>query len=518
MASLSSAEHALLTALSELTYCNPFETTRIDLERAVLGDEYTEEELGSWSRTEATDLGERPNVLKITERAGELVERLRKRQAEQGPLEPEACLRYDDLVTYVLYYRHVSTLPRSALASARLGREGRRALAGAWRKFSAEREKMFAHVPGELQAPMPMSEHLFACLHQVRRAFTNTFDCIIGESAPAANLRAHVWQSIFTHDLRRYRRALYRGMSDLSTLITGPSGAGKELVARAIGLSQYRAFDPQTEDFVEDDGAKGDHGFVALNLSALSPTLIESELFGHRRGSFTGATGDRAGWLEHCPPHGAVFLDEIGELDPLIQVKLLRVVQSREYSRLGETELRRFEGKLIAATNRDLAQEIERGAFREDLYYRLCSDRIRVPSLREHLDDRPQALEGLIRFLTRRALGAESDAEAERLAGEVEGWIAQRLPSDYLWPGNIRELEQCVRNVLVRREYHPAETQQQGSNGWLEQAERGELSADELLNHYCRLMHKKEGGYEQAARVLGLDRRTVKSRVMSAAE
>jgi transcriptional regulator with GAF, ATPase, and Fis domain len=102
--------------------------------------------------------------------------------------------------------------------------------------------------------------------------------------------------------------------------------------------------------------------------------LIESELFGHRRGAFTGALADRAGWMEVCPPAGAVFLDEIGEVDSSIQVKLLRVLQSRAFQPLGGTDTRRFEGKIIAATNRDLPVEIRAGRFREDFYYRLCSD------------------------------------------------------------------------------------------------------------------------------------------------
>jgi transcriptional regulator with AAA-type ATPase domain len=192
--------------------------------------------------------------------------------------------------------------------------------------------------------------------------FWHIFDNIVGESMPIARLRAAVWQSIFTHDMRRYRRSLYNRISDVTTLITDPSGTGKELVARAIGLSQYIAFDAQRQCFSGDMT----NMFLTLNLSALSPTLIESELFGHRKGAFTGAVADRAGWLEISPRNGTVFLDEIGELDAAIQVKLLRVVQSRVFQRLGETDERPFHGKIIAATNRDLAAEIRAGRFRED--------------------------------------------------------------------------------------------------------------------------------------------------------
>lgn len=510
MSELTDSEHHLLRSLTELIYCNPFEPVRIELEQAVLGDDFTPERLGSWSRTEASDRHERPNVVRITQLAGELVEKLLERQQEAGPLRGTDAELYDDLVTYTIYYRHFAIAPRDLVEPTATPAEVRQL----WRGFRDERERLLAPLDAATRSELTPSPHLFACLHQVRRAFNSIFDCLIGESAPATRLRAQVWQSIFTHDLRRYRRTLYQRMGDLATLVTGPSGSGKELVAQAVGRSQYRTFDEKAEAFVGE--SEGESPFIALNLSALSPTLIESELFGHRKGAFTGATADHVGWLERCPPHGAVFLDEIGELDPAIQVKLLRVAQTRDYSRLGESKPRQFVGKLLAATNRDLAVEMRAGRFREDLYYRLCSDRVIVPSLGEQLADRPEALPGLVRFLARRVLGeaAATDAEIESLAAEVEAWIGDRLPRGYAWPGNIRELEQCVRSVLVRREYNPPELKGAGSRAeWLNRAAAGELTADELLNAYCKVVHTQQGGYEQAARVLGLDRRTVKSRV-----
>ena len=140
-------------------------------------------------------------------------------------------------------------------------------------------------------------------------------------------------------------------MGDFPTLITGPSGTGKELIARAIAGARYVPFDPERMEFADAPG----ESFLPINIAALSPTLIESELFGHRRGSFTGAIGDRKGWLEACPPSGSVFLDELGEMDLAIQVKLLRVIETRRFSAVGDTAAREFHGKLIAATNRELA-------------------------------------------------------------------------------------------------------------------------------------------------------------------
>ncbi len=322
-----------------------------------------------------------------------------------------------------------------------------------------------------------------------------------------ARLRAAVWQSIFTHDMRRYRRALYERMDDVTTLIGGPSGTGKEVVARAIGLSRYIPFDARAERFAAHFGDL----FHPLNLSALSPTLIESELFGHRRGAFTGALQDRAGWLETCEPFGTVFLDEIGDVDPAIQVKLLRVLQARTFQRLGDTKPLLFRGKIMAATNRDLAREIQAGRFREDFYYRLCSDIIATPSLAEQLRESPDELPNLILFLARRLVG---DEEAEALADEVQAWIEEHLGRTYPWPGNVRELEQCVRNVLIRGEYRPPTARDGHPEGQLAAALRaGELTANQLLARYCALVYAETRSYQETARRLGLDRRTVKSKV-----
>lgn len=497
---LSATQQSLLQTMAELAYCNPFSPRRLELEQAALGDAYEAEDQVAWSRTPELAQADRPNVLKLTNQAYELCQQLNSQLAAGETFHADTGRLYQDLTTYVLYYRHVASRSIDPLYNQpRVARD-------AWREFFADYQRL--HSSSEKHGNVAAAAHLFACLCQVRRAFRQIFDCILGESAPAGQLREMVWQSIFTHNMRRYRRALYNQMSDLATLVTGPSGTGKELVARAVALSQYIGFDHAHEQFAGQlDGA-----FTPVNLSALSPTLIESELFGHRKGTFTGATSDRIGWLESCQPHGAVFLDEIGELDMAIQVKLLRVVQNRTYCRLGETQERSFRGKLIAATNRDLGSEIDAGRFRHDLYYRLCSDRIETPTLHAQIADRPAALGGLIRFLSSRIAAGEGDA----LAAEVEAWIAANLPGDYTWPGNIRELEQCVRNVLVRQSYTPRTLSQQAVSAkrqWLADVEAGTSTADELLRHYATWLYAKQGTYEAVAQTLGLDRRTVKSKI-----
>jgi transcriptional regulator with GAF, ATPase, and Fis domain len=295
-------------------------------------------------------------------------------------------------------------------------------------------------------------------------------------------------------------------MGDVTTLITGPSGTGKELAARAIAMAQYIPFDAKNRKFV----AGSQNSLHAVNLCALSPTLIESELFGHVKGAFTGAVKDRLGRFEECGPTETVFLDEIGDLDEGIQVKLLSVLQSKVFERIGESKVRLFRGKVIAATNRDLARQIESGRFREDLYYRLCGDVINAPSLEERVQDQRDELPDLVHFIAKRLVPAEADALTE----EVMAYIRKHIGLDYLWPGNVRELEQCVRNVLVRGEYIP----RQASSGSFDESlvreiSAGSITVDELLRRYCTLAYLRAGSYEEAARRLQIDRRTIKARV-----
>jgi DNA-binding NtrC family response regulator len=514
----SEREREVVTAISRLTFCNPFTPERVTLERQVLGEAFTPGDM-VWhaQAAQAEAAGSNPNVPKIAARAAELAEGLRSRLAGPRPAAATAAelALYRDLVLYLLYTRYQDRLYGSIHASsptsplpAAAGGEGGRASFAYYRDFAAD-FVLHLDLPALRALPgIPLDPvHLFACFFQVRRGFHFTFRSIVGGSPPAARLREQVWQSIFTHDLRRYIQALYRCLGDISTLVTGPSGTGKELVARAIGYSRYLPFDAGALRFRESWA----DSFYPLNLSALSPTLLESELFGHRRGAFTGAVADHTGWFEVCPPLGTVFLDEIGEIEPAIQVKLLRVLETRSFQRLGESRPRRFQGKVVTATNRDLAREMQDGRFRADLYYRLCADLLVTPSLAERVAADPGELSNLVLFLARRTV---SDELAADLAREVEAWIAAELGPGYPWPGNVRELAQCVNNVLIRREYRPAGPVQAGVRARLgEEFLAGELAAEEVLRRYCTLVYSRTGSYEEAARRLGLDRRTVKSRV-----
>jgi transcriptional regulator with AAA-type ATPase domain len=519
----SAEDRGRATAIARLIYCNPFLPERLDCEKEALGDDYVPVD-PAWHVGGDPPHG-RANLVTLQKLAEDLAagarQRLAGRSAASSAPSVEELAAYEDLVLYLLYYRHREVFEQLILAQPRkLSQAG---LAQAFEKFVADVQHFFslpspsASDAGNSGAALPFPEalnppHLFACFFQIRRAFFHIYNNIVGGSMPAARLRAAAWQSIFTHDMRRYRRVMFDRMTDITTLVTGPSGTGKELVARAIGLSRYIPFDAKTKSFTEDFAGS----FVALNLSALSPTLIESELFGHRRGAYTGALEDRAGWLEVCPPLGTVFLDEIGELDAAIQVKLLRVIQTRTFQRLGDTATRHFKGKIIAATNRDLGREMAGGSFRTDFYYRLCSDLIRTPTLREQAAASPEELRSLILFIAKRVIGEEG---APALSDEVFQWIGGHLGPDYAWPGNFRELEQCVRNVLIRKEYHPASSAAASPARQLaDDIEAGRMTADELLRRYCSLVYSQTRNYEETARRLGLDRRTVKSKVQSRAD
>jgi DNA-binding NtrC family response regulator len=497
------AERAFAAGVSSIAYCNPFLPDRINNERAALGADFVPHDC-DWNR-HARSSGYHPNIARLTERATALAQTVRHRLTTHvHPADADLRL-YEDLVLFVLYHRYFD--PLSQLCEQQGGR-------GRINFYPAFLQDV-SHFLDIRSLSLPSREspqHLLACFFQIRRAFHHIFTNLIGSSPAACRLRAAAWESIFTHDLARYRRALYQRMGDITTLITGPSGTGKELVARAIGLSRYIPFDPKSQTFCEDSAAS----FHPLSLAALSPTLIESELFGHRRGSFTGALEDRAGWLEICPPLGAVFLDEVGEIDPPIQVKLPRVLQTRTFQRLGDTRTQRFGGKLIAATHRDLNHEMRQGRFREDFYYRLCSDQLTTPSLYELLDNSEQELHDLICFIATRVT---APGEAHALTREVKSWIHHHLPANYPWPGNFRELEQCVRNILVRGVYRPATDASQlptALDKFCHSIRTTSLTADELLEQYCTLIYAQTQSYQATARRLGLDRRTVKSKVNAA--
>ncbi len=219
-----------------------------------------------------------------------------------------------------------------------------------------------------------------------------------------------------------YRVAKQVASARATVLITGESGTGKGELARAIHAKSPRSDKP----------------FVSVHCSALAETLLESELFGHEKGSFTGADKKRVGRFEHADG-GTLFLDEIGEISPAIQIKLLRVLQEREFERVGGNERIKVDVRVIAATNRDLAADVQEGRFREDLFYRLNVIQIEVPPVRVR--------DGDILLLAQSFLKRFSEDAHKRIDGFTDKARAKLLA--YRWPGNVRELENAIERAVV---------------------------------------------------------------------
>lgn len=283
-----------------------------------------------------------------------------------------------------------------------------------------------------------------------------------------------------------YRIALRAAQSDANILILGPSGTGKTVLARKVHESSQRA----------------DHRFVTVNCPSLSKELFESELFGHMKGSFTGATNDTWGKVS-AADGGTLFLDEIGEMPLDIQPKLLRLLQDREFERVGDKKTHKSNVRVIAATNRDLAKEVEAGTFREDLYYRLNVIGLTMPSLKERPSDILELTNIYLDFFSKQ-LGRKTMLLSER---------ARQQFIDYPWPGNLRELRNVIERTMILADGQeigltdlPLELQ-----GELESivSPGALISLEELESAHIKRVLAKTSNLDEAASVLGIDPATL---------
>jgi two-component system NtrC family response regulator/two-component system response regulator HydG len=280
--------------------------------------------------------------------------------------------------------------------------------------------------------------------------------------------------------------------SKATVLILGESGTGKELVAEAIHDGSPRASGP----------------FVRVNCAALPETLLESELFGHEKGAFTGAIARKEGRFE-LADGGTLFLDEIGEIPPQVQVKLLRFLQNREFDRVGGTKTLKVDVRVVAATNRDLLAEVKAGRFREDLYYRLNVVQIEMPPLRKRKTDLPALVDHFIR-----KYGAAYERSNVRMSREAFQAILA-----YDWPGNVRELENAIERAIVLSpdgELLPvhlppavAEGRREGARQLIPGATLAEIEKEAIL----RTLEVVDGSTSRAAEILGISVRTIQYRL-----
>ena len=348
-----------------------------------------------------------------------------------------------------------------------------------------------------------------AIFYQLRRAFFFIVVSLVGDSACMRRLRCDLWNAVFTHDMETYDRCLWNRMEDFSTLLLGETGSGKGSAAAAIGRSGLIPFDRKHGRFETSFVST----FVSINLSQYPESLVESELFGHRKGAFTGAIDDYAGVFDICSEHGTLFLDEVGEVSVPTQIKLLQVLQERAFTPLGSHAKKRFAGRVVGATNRGVESLRRDGNLRDDFYYRLCSDVIVVPPLRERLQESPGELMQLVESLVDRITG---EASAE-LAGRVVERLRRDLPPGYPWPGNVRELEQAVRRILLAGRYcgdlPVPETDL--DDRLVDDVRSQSLDAQQLLQRYCATIYRREGTFEAVARRTRLDRRTARKYVLA---
>lgn len=281
--------------------------------------------------------------------------------------------------------------------------------------------------------------------------------------------------------------ALLKDLADTSTtvLITGKSGTGKELVANAL----HRG------------GTRSQRPFVKVNCSALSDSLLESELFGHVQGAFTGALRDKLGRFEMADG-GSILLDEIGDIPPRIQHKLLRVLQEKEFERVGESIPIKVDVRIMASTNRDLKEMVRLGKFRDDLYYRLKVFEVRLPDLRERRDDIPLLLNHFCNLFNMR-FNKDIDGVSDE---------AYKMLSNYHWPGNVRELENALEHafVLCRARVITADHLPPEIKAW-QRSQKPVTEKDSAadLQNILRALQKTDGNKAKAARLLGINRRTI---------
>lgn len=352
----------------------------------------------------------------------------------------------------------------------------------------------------------------FAEFYQLRRAYYFIRHGLVGDSPSMKALRKHLWNCVFTHDMSWFETQFWNHMEDFPILLLGETGTGKGSAAAAIGRSGFIPFDPDRNCFKESFT----RNFVAINLSQYSEGVLESELFGHRKGAFTGAVDNHDGLFSRCAPHGVIFLDEIGDAGVSVQIKLLQVLEDRVFFPVGSHEARRFSGRIIAATNRPLVELRHCGKFRDDLYFRLCSDEIVLPPLRQRFQEDPRELDLLLTSIVSRLYGETSSAMIESLRDIV----LRDVGTDYEWPGNVRELQQAVKRIILTGTYAgqqaPKKKRTSATDVLTSGVNDARFDADTLLAEYCSSLYDRFGTYEEVARITKLDRRTAKKYVHKA--
>jgi transcriptional regulator with AAA-type ATPase domain len=477
---LAPEDREILSIFSRATFSNPFGEERDELFRRLPGT------AGAGSRRELLDTANRV-----------LIDRIRRLEEEGAhvsrcPAEDVDLLK--SILLFETYHRYSERFRELILQQEKAGDApcpvpfARECLSSLLKRGFSEEEAL----------------RFFALFFQIGRAFHFIDHGLVGCSRSMRTVRLHLWNSVFTKDIKFYALHLWNRMEDFSVLILGDTGSGKGTAAAAIGRSAFIPFDPRRGCFAESFT----RNFIAINLSQYPKGLIESALFGHKKGAFTGAIEHYDGVFSRCSPHGAILLDEIGDVAVPIQIKLLQVIQERTFSPVGGNEQLRFRGRVLAATNQPLTELRRRGRFRRDFYYRLCSDIVEMPSLSHRIQENPKELPYLVSHVLRQMIGEPPPG----LFDSVCAALRRDVGPTYPWPGNVRELEQAVRRIILTGRYTgDADGLQTGLLDRIKAGlESGTMAAPELLASYCQLLYQRHGTFEGVARRTGLDRRTAK--------
>jgi DNA-binding NtrC family response regulator len=298
-----------------------------------------------------------------------------------------------------------------------------------------------ARVLGHGRTTAPAAPLLFELFYQARRAFHFISTRFRGPAPCVAAVRAALWKANLGGDVRAYAGGGYQRMDATPVLITGETGTGKESAAQCVGWSRFVPFDARVRRFA----LPYDADFHARSVVEAAGGLVESALFGHKKGSFTGAAGDAIGCLAQPREHGTLFLDEIGELPKHVQAKLLRPLESREYVPVGETKPHRILGRLVFATHRDLLAMCRAGAFRPDLYERINAVVVRLPPFRQILAEAPESLAVYVAGMVAEKVAPEGRAH---WTARVVRSIEEQSPR-YAWRRNLRELRNYTHRFVL---------------------------------------------------------------------
>lgn len=496
---LSPAQTEFFNDVKTFFFSNPFGDTSFETLKKLLGPEFNP--ISDQRRIE--DLTENRERLcdKIERHLGDIDKLV---HGANKPLRPDDYRLYEPAVFCIQFHRN---------------REAFQGLIGKSKKALKKRGPFHSDIwgdsledqlnPGGIKhQPSFKTEHLIALFYQLHRAESFIISNIPGRTASAGALRTRIWQSIFTRNLERYFIAIHATTRSAPTLITGPTGSRKDRIAETIALSQYIPFDASSSRFE----ARYNSAYTKIDLAAIHGDLFDHTVFGYRRNSASTARSA----LDFASRWGSLFLDHLHQAPLSIQARLTHLIHSGHFHFLDGGEAQPFSGKLIAASKDGIKQTVIDGSFSEDLFLAISADRIGSLPLLQAISENTDELAFYVEIIAGEL--TEDVATRQQISDESIRWIRRHVSPAYMWPGNYRELEQCVRNIMIHGDFTLNTTLEHTGQSaatdpfppFVHSMLSGQLPYDELLHHYFKIVVEREGGYAQAARAIGVDQRTVK--------